>query len=186
MLLWDIMNIGNKIKELRTLRNLNVKQLAELVECSPSLISQLERGKTDPSISMLKKIADALNVNIVDFFMTELEDSDIVTRVHERVDIQLNRWDARIQSLVKTVRNKKMQPFYTVIKKGGGSHGMYSHDGEEFGYIIQGQMDLILNDKIFTIKEGESFYFSSKIPHNWGNSSDKDVIVLWVITPPTF
>ncbi|HOJ43654.1 MAG TPA: cupin domain-containing protein [Syntrophorhabdaceae bacterium] len=79
-----------------------------------------------------------------------------------------------------------MQPFYTVIKKGGGSHGMYSHEGEEFGYIIQGQMDLILNDKIFTIKEGESFYFSSKVPHNWGNSGDKDVIVLWVITPPTF
>ncbi len=180
------MNIGNKIKELRLSKNLTIKQLAEKVECTPSLISQLERNKTDPSISMLKKIADALQVNIVDFFMKEFEDSDIVTHIHERVDIQLNRWDAKIQSLVKAVKGKKMQPFYTVIKKGGGSHGMYSHDGEEFGYIIQGQMDLILNDKIFTIKEGESFYFSSKIPHNWGNSGDKDVIVLWVITPPTF
>ncbi|HOV90032.1 MAG TPA: XRE family transcriptional regulator [Syntrophorhabdaceae bacterium] len=180
------MNIGNKIKELRLSKNLTIKQLAAMAECTPSLISQLERNKTDPSISMLKRIADALQVNIVDFFMKEFEDSDIVTHTHERVDIQLNRWDAKIQSLVKTVRNKKMQPFYTVIKKGGGSHGMYSHDGEEFGYIIQGQMDLILNDKIFTIKEGESFYFSSKIPHNWGNSGDKDVIVLWVITPPTF
>ncbi len=180
------MDIGNKIKELRISKNLTIKQLAELVECTPSLISQLERGKTDPSISMLKKIADALNVNIVDFFMPGFEDKDVITRVEDRVDIQLKRWDAKIQSLVKTVRNKKMQPFYTIIKKGGGSHGMYSHDGEEFGYIIQGQMDLILNDKIFTIKEGESFYFSSKIPHNWGNSGDKDVIVLWVITPPTF
>lgn len=180
------MDIGNKIKELRVSKNLTIKQLADIVDCTPSLISQLERGKTDPSISMLKRIADALNVNIVDFFMSEFEDQDVITRVEDRVDIQLNRWDAKIQSLVKNVRNKKMQPFYTVIKKGGGSHGMYSHDGEEFGYIIQGQMDLILNDKIFTIKEGESFYFSSKIPHNWGNSGDKDVIVLWVITPPTF
>ncbi|MBP8626295.1 MAG: helix-turn-helix transcriptional regulator [Syntrophorhabdaceae bacterium] len=180
------MNIGNKIKELRVSKNLTIKQLAESVECTPSLISQLERNKTDPSIAMLKKIADALHVNIVDFFMTDIEDSDIVTHANERVDIQLNRWDAKIQSLVKAVRNKKMQPFYTVIKKGGGSHGMYSHEGEEFGYIIQGQMDLIFNDKIFTIKEGESFYFSSHIPHDWGNSGDKDVIVLWVITPPTF
>jgi quercetin dioxygenase-like cupin family protein len=47
-------------------------------------------------------------------------------------------------------------------------------------------MELIFNDKIFTIKEGESFYFPSHIPHDWGNSGDKDVIVLWVITPPTF
>ncbi|HPP07160.1 MAG TPA: XRE family transcriptional regulator, partial [Syntrophorhabdaceae bacterium] len=168
------MDIGNKIKELRISKNLTIKQLAELVDCTPSLISQLERGKTDPSISMLKKIADALKVNIVDFFMPGFEDNDVITRVEDRVDIQLKRWDAKIQSLVKTVRNKKMQPFYTVIKKGGGSHGMYSHEGEEFGYIIQGQMDLILNDKVFTIKEGESFYFSSKVPHNWGNSGDKD------------
>ncbi|HOD75721.1 MAG TPA: helix-turn-helix transcriptional regulator, partial [Syntrophorhabdaceae bacterium] len=63
------MDIGKKIREFRDAKSLNIKQLAELVECTPSLISQLERGKADPSISMLKRIAEALNVNIVDFFM---------------------------------------------------------------------------------------------------------------------
>ena len=112
------MEIGQKMKELREARRLNLKQLAELVECTPSLISQLERGKADPSISMLKKIAKALNVNIVDFFMTEVNHGDVVTKPRDRVDIQLKRWDAKIQSLVKSVVNKKMQPFYTVIKAG--------------------------------------------------------------------
>jgi len=180
------MNIGKKIQEFRKARNLTMKELAERVECTPSLISQLEKGKTDPSISMLKKIADVLNVNIVDFFMTSINDVDVVTRIHDRVDIQLKRWDARIQSLVKNVTNKKMQPFYTVIKPGGGSHGMYSHEGEEFGYVIQGELELMLNDKIHTVKKGESFYFSSQIPHNWGNNGNKDAIIIWVITPPTF
>ncbi len=165
---------------------MNLKQLAELVECTPSLISQLERGKTDPSISMLKRIARAFNVNIVDFFMASVNDEDVVTRVQDRTDIQLKRWDAHIQSMVKNVTNKKMQPFYTVIKPGGGSHGMYSHEGEEFGFIIQGELELILNDKIHKVRQNESFYFSSQIPHNWGNNGPEDVIVIWVITPPTF
>jgi len=180
------MNIGKKIREFRKARNLTVKELADRVECTPSLISQLENGKTDPSISMLKKIADVLQVNIVDFFMTSMNDVDVVTRIRDRVDIQLKRWDARIQSLVKNVTNKKMQPFYTVIKPGGGSHGMYSHEGEEFGYVIQGELELMLNDKIHTIKKDESFYFSSQIPHNWGNKGKEDTVIIWVITPPTF
>jgi transcriptional regulator with XRE-family HTH domain len=180
------MNIGKKVKELRAARNLTIKKLSEMVECTPSLISQLERGKTDPSISMLKKIAEALSVNITDFFMSTINDEDVVTPVKGRVDIQLKRWQARIQSLVKNVTNKKMQPFYTVIKTGGGSHGMYSHAGEEFGYVLRGELELVLNDKIHKVRKDESFYFSSQIPHNWGNKGEEDVVVLWVITPPTF
>lgn len=180
------MDIGVKMREMREAKKLNVKQLAELVECTPSLISQLERGKADPSISMLKKIAKALNVNIVDFFMSGINHGDVVTRAQDRVDIQLKRWDAKIQSLVKGVGNKKMQPFHTVIKPGGGSHGVYSHEGEEFGFVIQGELELMIGDKIHTVCANESFYFSSQIPHNWGNRGKEDVIVIWVITPPTF
>jgi transcriptional regulator with XRE-family HTH domain len=180
------MEIGKKMKELRESRNLNIKQLSELVECTSSLISQLERGKADPSISMLKRIAKALDVNIVDFFMKSANDVDVVTTVDDRVDIQLKRWEAKIQSLVKNVTNKRMQPFYTVVKPGGGSHGMYSHDGEEFGFVLKGELELMLNDKIHLVHENESFYFSSHIPHNWGNRGKNNAVVIWVITPPTF
>lgn len=180
------MDIGGKIKTQRDARGMTMKQLAELVECTPSLISQLERGKADPSISMLKKIARALSVNIVDFFMGSVNDDDVVTKAEDRIEIQLKRWDAEIQSMVKNVTNKKMQPFHTVIKPGGGSHGMYSHDGEEFGYVLQGELELALNDKIHKVCANESFYFSSQIPHNWGNTGEEDVVVIWVITPPTF
>ena len=182
----DSIDIGKKIRELREAKGLNIKQLSVAVECTPSLISQFERGKADPSISMLKKIAKALNVNIVDFFMRSMNDEDVITKVQDRIDIQLKRWDAKIQSLVKNVTNKKMQPFYTVIKPGGGSHGVYTHEGEEFGFILQGELELMLNDKIHKVRAKESFYFNSQIPHNWGNSGKEDAVVLWVITPPTF
>ncbi len=180
------MDLGQKVRQLRVRRGLNIRELAELVECTPSLISQLERGKTDPSISMLKKIARALDANIVDFFMESVAHDDIVTTEKDRVHIQLKRWDAHIQSLVKNVTNKKMQPFYTVIKPGGGSHGLYSHEGEEFGFLLSGELELMLDNRVHKIRANESFYFSSQIPHNWGNAGKEDAVVIWVITPPTF
>jgi len=180
------MDIGKKIRKLREGRGMTLKQLSDLVECTPSLISQVERNKADPSISMLKKIARSLNVNIVDFFMVNVDQEKVVVKPEDRIEIKLDRWDARIQSMVKNVTNKKMQPFYTVIKPGGGSHGMYSHEGEEFGYVLKGEMEIILDDKVHKVGTNESFYFSSQIPHNWGNSGQEDVVVLWVITPPTF
>ena len=180
------MDIGGRIKELREKKAFTMKQLAGLVDCTPSLISQLERGKTDPSISTLKKIADALNANIVDFFSFPPNEDDVVTRADQRVDMQLHRWDARIQSLNRVVGKKRMQAFYTVIKPGGGSSGSYCHEGEEFGLVLKGELELKLEDRVYAVKENDSFYFSSAVPHDWNNRRDEDAIVVWVITPPTF
>ncbi len=181
------MNLGGKIRSLREEKGLTIRHLAEQAGCSPSLISQLENNKVDPSISMLKRIAKALDVNIVDFFMDEsLNHEDVVTRAKDRVDIQLRRWDAKIQSLVRNTRNKRMQPFFTVIKPGGGSHGMYLHDGEEFGFVTRGNLTLVLEKEKHEIGKGESFYFPSHIPHDWRNNGVEEAEVIWVITPPTF
>lgn len=181
------MNLGTKIKTLREEKGLTMRHLAEQAGCSPSLISQLENNHVDPSISTLKRIAKALDVNIVDFFMDEtLNHEDVVTRAADRVDIQLRRWDAKIQSLVRNTRNKKMQPFFTVIKPGGGSHGMYMHEGEEFGFLTKGSLTLVLDQRRYEIGKGESFYFPSHISHDWINNGGEDAEVIWVITPPTF
>jgi transcriptional regulator with XRE-family HTH domain len=181
------MNLGGRTRMLREEKGLTIRHLAEQAGCSPSLISQLENNKVDPSISMLKRIAKALDVNIVDFFMDEsMNHEDVVTRAKDRVDIQLRRWDAKIQSLVRNTRTKRMQPFFTVIKPGGGSHGMYLHDGEEFGFVTSGNLTLVLDKERYEIGAGESFYFPSHIPHDWRNNGMEDAEVIWVITPPTF
>ncbi len=108
-----------------------------------------------------------------------------MTRPQDRVVMQLKRWDAKIHSLVKSVVNKRIQPFYTVIKPGGGSHGMYSHDGEEFGFVVKGELELMLNDKIHKVHANRAFIFRHRFLMI-GNKGKEDVIVIWVITPPTF
>jgi len=178
--------IGQNIRALRKERGLTVKDLAQAVRCSPSFISQVERGKASPSIATVKQIASALKVNIVDFFMSSNGFEQVVTREDERVEISMRRWRARIYMLVKSTRGKRMQPFYTVIQPGGGSTGLYNHEGEEFGIVLKGELEINLNGVKYRVKENESFYYSSQIPHSWTNPTDCETVVVWVVSPPTW
>ncbi len=179
--------IGEKLKFFRLANKLTLKQLATRAGCTESYLSQLERGHANPSIMILKKIASALQVKIVDFFLEpETEEDDIVLKEGERVNINFKRGDAKIQMLVRNIRDKRMQPFYTTIKPGGGSKGAYSHIGEEFGIVLQGELEINLNGKAYRVKKNESFYFSSQIPHSWTNPGKRKAIVIWVVSPPTF
>ena len=178
--------IGQKIRALRRERGFTLKQLASLANCSPSFISQVERGKASPSIATLKQIASALKVNIVDFFLSSDGFEPVVMPRDERVEITLPRWKAKIYLLVRDTKGKKIQPFYTIIEPGGGSRGLYSHEGEEFGLVLRGELEINLNGVRHRVKEGESFYYSSTIPHSWSNPTDQETVVVWVVSPPTW
>jgi mannose-6-phosphate isomerase-like protein (cupin superfamily) len=139
-----------------------------------------------PSIASLKKIADALQTKISDFFVEVQDDEPVVLKTNQRTTITLDRWNARIQSLVVNHKNKRMHPFFTTIQPGGGSHGLYSHIGEEFGLVLKGELEIELDGTSYLVKENESFYYNSAQPHSWTNPGDVETIVVWVISPPTF
>jgi len=180
------MDIGGKIRELREKNGLSVKEFASLVPCTPSFISQIERGKSSPSVSTLKNIANALKVNMVDFFSAPVDDGEVVLPVNQRVHLKLPHWDAHMESLTHVAVGKKMQVFYTTIRPGGGSKGLFTHKGDEFGLVLKGRLELVLKDKVYMVEENETVYFSSEIPHGWTNRGNEDAVVIWVITPPTF
>ncbi|MBW2038128.1 MAG: helix-turn-helix transcriptional regulator [Deltaproteobacteria bacterium] len=165
---------------------MTLKELAQRVNCSPSFISQVERGKVSPSIATLKHVANVLRVNIVDFFLPPNNSESVVMREGERVEISIKRWKAKINLLVKSTQGKRMQPFYTVIKPGGGALGLYNHEGEEFGIVLKGVLEINLDGTRYQIKENESFYYSSQIPHSWINPTNEETVVVWVVSPPTW
>jgi transcriptional regulator with XRE-family HTH domain len=178
--------IGNRIKTHRQSNHLTLKQLAERVGCSDAYLSQVENGRVSPSIASLKKIADALQAKITDFFVETINDDPVVLKPSQRVTLSLERWNARIQSLVGNPKDKRMHPFFTIIQPGGGSHGLYSHVGEEFGLVMKGVLEIDLDGTIYTVREQESFYYNSSQPHSWTNPGDTETEVVWVISPPTF
>lgn len=179
--------IGEKLKAFRSANRLTLKQLAEKAGCTDAYLSQLERVLANPSIMILKKIATALGLQVVDFFLgREQEENDVVTKERDRVSMSFRRGDPKIQMLVRKISNKRMQPFYTTIEPGGGSRGAYTHIGEECGVVLQGVLELNLKGKVYRVKKNESFYFSSQEPHSWSNPGKQKTIVIWVVSPPTF
>jgi transcriptional regulator with XRE-family HTH domain len=179
-------HIGGRVKMHRLSNRLTLKQLAEKVGCTDAYLSQIENGRVSPSIANLKKIADALQTKIADFFVESESDEPVVLRSDQRTLITLDRWNARIQSLVVNHKNKRMHPFFTTVQPGGGSHGLYSHVGEEFGIVLKGELEIDLDGTIHSVKENESFYYNSSQPHSWRNPGSEVTEVVWVISPPTF
>jgi len=179
--------LSKKLKTFRLMNRMTLKQLANKAGCTGAYLSQLERGHANPTIAILKKIASALEIKAVDFFLEpETNGDDVVLKEEERVNIYFKRGNPKIQMLVRNIRNKRMQPFYTTIERGEGSKGSYSHIGEEFGIVLQGQLEINLNGKKYRVKKNESFYFSSQKSHSWSNPGKKKTVVLWVVSPPTF
>jgi transcriptional regulator with XRE-family HTH domain len=179
--------IAEKLRALRLANHMTLKELANKAGCTDAYLSQLERGRANPSIMILKKVASALQVKLVDFFMEpETDGSNVVLKEDERININFKKGDAKIQMLVRDIQDKRMQPFYTTIEPGGGSDGAYSHIGEEFGIVLRGVLEIQLEDKRYRVKKNESFYFSSWEPHSWSNPGKGKTVVIWVVSPPTF
>lgn len=178
--------IGPKLKAMREARRLTLKQLADWVGCTGAHLSQIENGHTSPSIATLKKTAEALGVNIVDFFTDEDETEPVVMRIDQRRDVHLKNWNAKVQQLVRSTKGKLIQPFYTVVPPGGGSAEPYSHSGEDFGVVIKGRLTLKVGGQTYEVGPGESFHYSSRLAHAWTNNGDEEVEVVWVVSPPSW
>lgn len=179
--------IAKRLRAFRRANRMTLKQLAQKAGCTDAYLSQLERGRANPSIMILKKIASALQVKVVDFFLENNPmENDVVVKEKERVNINFRQGDAKLQMLVKNIRDKRMQPFYTTIEPHGGSKGAYSHIGEECGIVLKGQLEINLNGRTYHLKKNDSFYFSSQEPHSWFNPGKTKTVVIWVVSPPTF
>lgn len=180
-------DMAEKLRALRKSRKMTLKEVADQAGCTGAYISQLEKGRANPSIATLKKIASVFDVRIIDFFLDSTDEADdVVTRKHQRVAMGFHLGSAVIESLVRSTENKRMQPLYHTIRPGGGSNGEYSHEGEEFGIVLAGELELTVGDQIYYVKEGDSFYFPSTISHGFHNRGERDAVVVWVTSPPSF
>ena len=182
------MDIGKRIRKFRKVNRLTIKQLGDKVGVTPSYISQLENDKVNPSLGTLKKIANELNINMIDFFERDREENNIIVRKDERIDFSYPTGNFRSQLLAANIASKAMEPIYTIIDPGGDTIEPYKHsnNGEEFGVIIKGELKLNVDGKDYHLYKGDSFYFKSNRPHRYSNPGKITTEVVWVITPPTY
>ena len=178
------MDMSEKIKIRRKKLGLTLKALAERVGCTDAYISQIETGKAVPSISILQKIASSLDAQVSELLSDEQNKDKIFLSKDERTQIIYPESHIFAELLVSKISNKTMEPLYKVIPVGCGSLKAHKHIGEEFGYVLKGKLELKISGQTKVLEPGDSFYFSSTLPHSYKNVGDVDVETIWVVSPP--
>lgn len=182
------MTIGERIKKKRNEKGFSLRELAGKVDLSASFLSQIEQGKASPSIENLKKIANYLEVKVS--YLIEEEDETLGSfhiKKEERKYVESIDSKTSIALLTSSKIEKNMEPIMYEIKPGGESgRGFFNHNGEEFIYIIEGSLDIYIENQLTTLNEGDSFYFKSSLNHRFKNNGKKLTKAIWVVTPPTF
>jgi transcriptional regulator with XRE-family HTH domain len=182
--------VGLKMKHMRLLKGLTLKQLAELAGCSESLLSRIENGNANPSIKMMHRVALALGMPVSGLFQENVDSSDVVMRHGERPTVgtdQVRRGKgSKLEALIPSGRVNLLSGYINDIEPGGGSEGLLQHEGEEFGYVLDGEIELTVDNRSYQLREGDSFYFRSERPHSYINNRKKVARVLWINTPPSF
>jgi transcriptional regulator with XRE-family HTH domain len=168
---------------------LTLDQVATRAGCSESMLCKIETGKVNPSITLLRRLAEALSINIAALF----EDSaptDVVLRAAQRPrlgDEVLRRGDGiALERLVPDGPGIALQADIHVVAVGGASDGLITHAGEEMGFVLDGSVELRVEDQTWRLEPGDSFHFRSERPHGYRNVGEVPARILWVNTPPTF
>jgi DNA-binding transcriptional MerR regulator/mannose-6-phosphate isomerase-like protein (cupin superfamily) len=174
--------IGVRLRQLRIRRGLSLAQVAKSVGISVGFLSALERSHMSASVSTLRKLARFYKTNILGFFDPAESSIRLVSPAKRKVleagpgvRMELLAWG-----------NTVMEPHLFRISPQSGSGESYTHEGEEFLYILQGELQISLEEEEYLLQPGDSFYFESATPHRWTNPGRGETWVLWVNTPPTF
>ena len=175
----EMYDIGSRIKALRTLLPRSRTELTK------GFLSQLERNLTSPSLPTLEDIVEALGVSMSKFFADDDEEQIVFTKEDTFVDEQEER---TINWIVPNAQKNKMEPLILELEPGCSSKEIEPHDGEEFGYVLQGRVQIRResDSRKLIVKKGETFYIKGNESHSLVNTGSAAAKVLWISTPPIF
>jgi DNA-binding transcriptional MerR regulator/quercetin dioxygenase-like cupin family protein len=174
--------IGPRLRRLRAKRDVSLAEVAEAAGISIGFLSALERSQMTASVGTLRRLARYYRTNIVDFF----DATELNTRLVKPSKRKVLEAGPGVRMELLAWGNKVMEPHLFRIAPQAGSGESYAHEGEEFLFVIRGELTIALNGEEYHLKRGDSFYFESATPHHWKNPGRSETWLLWVNTPPTF
>jgi transcriptional regulator with XRE-family HTH domain/KaiC/GvpD/RAD55 family RecA-like ATPase len=183
-------NLGDKIRSLRKKIGMTQKELADQVGLTPSFISQLEKNLISPSLDSLLKLSDKLNTQPI-YFLMDSEDGSwqkMIIRSGERQYIHLQdvkTTDVNLQLLVSDVINRRMEPYLLTMRERATIDGhFFTHKGDEFAYIMDGELEVEIQGHKHMLRHGDSLYIESTVPSRWINMGKGEAVILWILSPP--
>lgn len=180
-------SIGESVKKLRKDRGYTLKDISKQANLSIGYLSQFERGITTIAVDQLAKIAGILGVSINYFFDTTATREEVVTRSYDQTILRIINQNI-YKSLSTSPEDKGMMPKLVEMLPSANSELVTAapHEGEEFIYVLEGILTLIIDGTEQQLYPGDSAHYASSRPHNWGNYSNKMVKFIAVHTPSDF
>ncbi|MEJ5283544.1 MAG: cupin domain-containing protein [Brevinematales bacterium] len=177
---------GSKIRKVRERKGITLKDVAEKLGVSESLISQIERDKISPAIDTLLSIVDVLDIDLDYIFSDFKKERDVILVKKEDIRKIIQNGVTYYQlSRISDSEKYEIEAYILEIEphseKGSSEYG---HPGKELGYIIEGSGEFVIGNRSYILKEGDSISFSASVPHILKNTGNKKLKAFWVVTPP--
>mgnify|MGYP001216168259 CR=1 FL=1 len=171
--------VGQRIRILRDAQGLSLRALAHRCGLSVNAISRIERGENSPTVASLQLLATALNVPITEFFRSGENRTTVFVRRDNRMRSQHSGMD--IESLGIGLHNQQLEPFLVTLQPGSGADTEpITHNGQEFAYCLEGQIDYQIGSEIYRLSPGDSLLFEASQPHVFRNNSNVPALILMV------
>ncbi|MDQ2934675.1 MAG: MerR family transcriptional regulator [Chloroflexota bacterium] len=173
-----------RLRALRRERGFSLAEASQRSGLSTSQISGIERAVIRVSVSALQRLTAAYGVTLLELFAGRERRGRLV-RPKQRAVLQLAGSDVRIEQLA--VGAAQLEPQLFVLKQGATSDGAYTHEGEEFLFLLSGRLSVRLGEsEQYQLREGDALSFPSTLRHRWRNEASGETRLLWINTPPTF
>ena len=162
-------NVGVRLRELREARGASMRALAVKSGLSANALSMIERGNTSPSVSTLYKLADALDIPITEFFAPGAEKQNVLlikADQRTRVPFANGVWEG----LGGEKFTGRVEPFVLTLENGATSgQSSIVHTGHEFVFCLRGQLQYLVEDRMYELQAGDSLLFAAQLKHRWRN-----------------
>ncbi|UZG60206.1 cupin domain-containing protein [Rhodococcus opacus] len=188
-------SIGARLNGLRRDHRYSIRGLAAKAGVSASMVSDIEKGKVEPSISTLNRLASAMGTTITYFFSTQSEANGRVVRARDRVPFGgsnnsatdhlagLESSGTRFE-LASPTKLKTIEAIYARYEVGASFGDQpFTHDGEEWGIVLSGRLKVVVGDEVYFLDAGDSIWFPSTIPHRMENAASTETEYLWIDIP---
>jgi transcriptional regulator with XRE-family HTH domain len=183
----DARPLGERIQHLRVEHRYSIRKLASLAGVSASLISDVERGKVEPSISTLKRVAEALDTTLIYFFSEPTGGNGRVVKAGERRILGEDSASGVRFELASPSDADSIEAIFGRYDIGASTgEAPVTHDGEEWGMVLRGRLKVWVGDEIYFLEPGDAIYFPSNVPHRMANVAEDVTEYIWIDTPKSF
>ncbi len=175
--------LGEKLKRIRTERELSLEDLAKKTKLTRSFLSQVEHNKTSPSINSLISIAHALGISVGDLFREEESLEHSVLHKEDRISFSIERNQLTVELLTHRKTNRKFDPVFMRFGAGGDT-GTIDAPGSFFLVIMEGTLELAVGSEVYTLSKGDSIYIDAPSEARSRNIGNTDVLAFAVASSP--